>query len=53
MEESMGPFYFSCPLSYLDLVPIDRYGGNSEWREQVIDHHRRQAEKRKSRAIII
>jgi hypothetical protein len=50
MEESMHPYYYSCPLSYLDLVPIDKYGGNQEWREQVIEHHRRQAEKRKSKA---
>lgn len=53
LDESMGPYYFSCPLSYLDLVPLDRYGGNSEWREAVVEHHRRQAEKRKCRAIII
>ncbi|WDI39875.1 hypothetical protein [Bremerella sp. P1] len=53
MEESMGPFYFSCPLGYLELVPIDRYGGNAEWREQVVEHHRRRAEKRKCRAIIV
>ena len=50
MEESMHPYYYSCPLSYLDLVPIDRYGGNQEWREQVIEHHRRQAEKRRNKA---
>ena len=53
MEESMFPYYFSCPLGYLSEVPLDRYGGNSEWREAVVEHHRRQAEKRKSRAIII
>ncbi len=50
IEESMGPYYFSCPLGYLNLVPMDKYGGNSEWREQVIEHHRRRAEKRKSKA---
>jgi hypothetical protein len=53
LEESMGPYYFSCPLSYLSEVSIDRYGGNEEWRELVTEHHRRQAEKRKCRAIII
>lgn len=53
LEESMHPYYYSCPLGYLQLVPLDRYGGNAEWREQVIEHHRRRAEKRKSRAIII
>ena len=35
MEESMHPYYYSCPLSYLELVPIDQYGGNAEWREGV------------------
>jgi len=53
MEESMGPYYFSCPLGYLQLVPLERYGGNNEWREQVVEHHRRRADKRKGRAIII
>ena len=48
MEESMGPYYYSCPLGYLELVPIDRFGGNAEWRDQVVEHHRRRAEKRKS-----
>lgn len=53
LEESMFPYYFSCPLGYLNLVPIDRYGGNPEWREQVVEHHKRRTEKRKCRAIII
>lgn len=53
MEESMFPYYFSCPLSYLELVPIDRYGGNADWREQVAEHHRRRANKRNCRAIIV
>ncbi len=46
MEESMHPYYYSCPLSYLDLVPIDQYGGNSQWRESVRKYHTLQAEKR-------
>ena len=31
----MHPYYYSCPLKYLDLVPIDTYGGNAEWRDGV------------------
>lgn len=50
MTESEHPYYYSCPLGYLSLVPIDKYGGNSEWREQVVEHHRRRTEKRKSKA---
>lgn len=53
LEESMGPYYFSCPLSYLSEVPLDRYGGNPDWRELVVEHHRRQAEMRKGRAILV
>ena len=51
MEESMGPYYYSCPQKYLDLVPLDIYGGNAEWREQVIEHHRRSVEKRRARRL--
>ncbi len=46
MSEACGPFYFSCPLKYLDLVPLERYGGNADWRQQVREHHARQREKR-------
>ena len=49
MSEACGPFYYSCPLKYLDLVPLDRYGGNSSWRQQVREHHARQREKRQRR----
>ena len=49
MEESMHPYYYSCPQKYLDLVPLDVFGGNAEWWEQVIEHHRLAAEKRKQR----
>jgi hypothetical protein len=49
LTEAEHPFYYSCPLKYLEMVPIDRYGGNAEWREGVKRHHQRQAEKRKQR----
>ena len=49
MEESCGPYYFSCPLKYLEMVPIEQYGGKAEWREQVVLHHERSAEKRRAR----
>lgn len=50
MEESMHPFYYSCPLKYLDMVPLERFGGNAEWREEVKHHHQRRAEKRRQKA---
>ena len=49
MDESMGPYFFSSPLKYLRMVPIEQYGGNASWREQVVLHHQRSAEKRQLR----
>lgn len=49
LDESMGPCSWSCPLGYLAMVPIDRYGGNAEWRAGVIAYHERQREKRMAR----
>jgi hypothetical protein len=39
MSESMGPYYFTCPLSYLDLVPV----ANESWREAVRQYHARRS----------
>ena len=49
IEEVMHPFYYSCPLKYLDLVPIEQYGGHAEWRELVRKYHARITEKRRDR----
>jgi hypothetical protein len=35
LDESMHPYYYSCPLGYLEMVPVDQYGGNEQWREGV------------------
>jgi len=35
MIERMHPFYYTCPLSYLEMVPV----ACKEWREQVYKHH--------------
>jgi hypothetical protein len=47
LDESMHPYFYSCPLKYLEMVPIDQYGGNAEWRECVRVYHARQKEKRR------
>jgi hypothetical protein len=49
MEESMHPYFYSCPLKYLDLVPIEQFGGHAEWRELVRSYHARITEKRRAR----
>ena len=49
MDESMHPYFYSCPLGYLKMVPIDQFGGNAEWREGVRHYHAHQTEKRRQR----
>ena len=49
-DEAAHPYYYSCPLKYLNMVPLDLYGGNAKWREEVVAHHQRSAEKRKQKA---
>lgn len=51
MEESMFPYFFSCPLRYLGMVPLEQYGGHAEWRKAVRSYHARQAEKRRERRL--
>ena len=46
MDESMHPYFYSCPLGYLEMVPVAEFGGNEEWREGVRSYHRRLKEKR-------
>jgi len=35
MDESVGPCYYTCPKSYLAMVPVD----NQEWRDSVMAYH--------------
>lgn len=44
MDESAHPYYYDCPLSMLDMAPVQSH----EWREQVKAHH---ANKRKRASI--
>ena len=37
LDESAGPYYYTCPVSYLDMVP-DPGGYATEWREKVYKH---------------
>jgi len=36
MAESMHPYYYSCPLKYLEMVPV----ANADWRAEVRAYHR-------------
>jgi len=53
MDEAMCPYYYSCPLSYLQLVPPEVYEGTcAEWRKGVRKYHAALAEKRQMRRKI-
>lgn len=42
MEESMGLYYFTCPLSFLDLAPV----ADQAWRDSVRAYHAKQQTRR-------
>ncbi len=46
MDESVHPFYYSCPKSWLESVPAVCL----EWREGVIAHWERKAERRRAKS---
>ena len=39
MDEGMGPFYYTCPLSYILLAGPTTHHGTLEWRRKVVEHH--------------
>jgi len=41
MDESMNPYYYSCPLGYLELAPV----ANEEWRKGVRAYHEKRTMK--------
>jgi len=45
MGETMGPFYYSCPLSFLEMVPEPEGENVKEWRENVLKYHAYMAER--------
>jgi len=46
LDESMHPYFYSCPLSYLKMVPVVT---NEEWRQSVRGYHERQLAKRQAK----
>lgn len=47
MEEGVHPYYYSCPLKYLAMVPEV---ASAEWREGVVNYWKRLGERRMERA---
>lgn len=45
MKESSHPFYYSCPLKYLAMVPV----ACEEWRKHVVEYHARKRAEREKR----
>ncbi len=46
MDESMNPFYYSCPLGYLNMVPV----ASEDWRVGVKRYHENSLDKRRRKA---
>jgi hypothetical protein len=46
LEESMHPYFYSCPLRYLEMVPEV---ASEEWRKGVRNYHVRQRTKRQAK----
>jgi len=44
-ERKHGPFYYSCPLEYLDLVPDPESKYSKGWRDEVRKFHAQRSEK--------
>lgn len=49
MDESVGPHYYSCPLSYLDEVPQPESTFCRDWRDRVRAYHAIRQEARLAR----
>lgn len=49
MDESMAPYYYSCPLRYLDMAKELSPG----WREKVRAHHARRRQSAASTAVAV
>lgn len=47
MEESMGPYQYSCPLGYLAMVPV----ACQQWRDGVRLYHERLKARRKAKRV--
>jgi hypothetical protein len=49
MEESMHPYYYTCPLKYLDMVPQPPGADAGAWRQSVRQYHAERRERMVSR----
>lgn len=38
MDETMGPYYFSCPMKYLNMIPCPNSTSAVEWRQKVVKY---------------
>lgn len=46
MDEDSGPYYFSCPPSYIEQADPPQTDFSREWRKKVLDYHERKKEYR-------
>lgn len=48
MDESCHPYYYSCPLRYLEAAPVL----NQKWRDEVLAYHKRRSFKLREGLIV-
>ncbi|MCA9380929.1 hypothetical protein KC678_01565, partial [Candidatus Dojkabacteria bacterium] len=48
MDESMHPYYYNCPLSFLDMTPV----ACEEWRQHVRNYHATIAQQKQKAAQV-
>ena len=46
MDESVGPFYYDVPITYLDAPADETVGSTAAWRARVRHHHAEQKNKK-------
>lgn len=47
IHESAHPYYYDCPLSFLDKVDPSEYEDTVEWRQKVREFHQKKNEKKR------
>lgn len=53
LDESAGPYYYDCPLGYLEVAPEPTSPHAAEWRRKVRQHHSMKAARPKPAAGMV
>lgn len=51
IEESMGPYVYTCPISYLQMVPMPDHPFAKNWRRNVAAYHWRKKKEKEAKVL--